>query len=326
MRINWLGFILLILLSTAKSAAVFAFDAQGHRGARGLLPENTLPAFARALSIGVDTLELDVVMTRDGVVVVTHNPHLAPETTRNQDGQWLHEQGPAIQTLSLAELKKYDVGGINPESRYAKRFPHQSAVEGVRIPTLVEVIDLLKRSGPNSVRLNIEIKLSPSDPSPSPHRAASAVLAVLRAEDFLDRAIIQSFNWQVLKEVHQLEQEMETSFLSVEQNWMDTVGRNQEGASPWTAGLDVNEHAGSLPQMIKAAGGDVWSSYYKEVTAESLAQAHAIGLRVSVWTVNEPQQMIDLIALGVDSIITDYPDRLINVLKELQMPLPKSWP
>src|SRR5512139_555162 len=110
----------------------FAFDLQGHRGARGLAPENTLPAFATALSLGVTTLELDTGVTKDGIVVISHNSGLNPDITRDKDGKWLGKPGPAIYSLTYAELQTYEVGRINPFSNYAKSFPEQKAVPGAR--------------------------------------------------------------------------------------------------------------------------------------------------------------------------------------------------
>ena len=140
------------------------FDLQGHRGARGLAPENTLPAFAAALSLGVTTLELDTAITRDGVIVVSHDPFLNPDITRGADGEFLKERGPPLHTLSLAELQRYDVGRINPESRYAQQQPGQKPVDGSRIPRLAEVFALTRRAGNYDVRFNICLLYT----SPSP--------------------------------------------------------------------------------------------------------------------------------------------------------------
>ena len=321
------GFICFVCLAILSFPAL-AVNSQGHRGARGLLPENTLPAFAEALRIGVDTLELDVVVTADDQVVVTHNPRLEPEITRDADGNWLVVSGPVVRSLTLAELKQYDVGGINPQTKYANRFPHQESREGVRIPTLGEVINLVKSSGSRSVKLNIESKLFPDGPAPavSPEQFARLLVDVLRDHEFVDRAIIQSFNWNVLKEVHRIEKGLTTSFLTAEQDWLDNIKRGEPGPSPWTAGYDVDDHEGSIPVLVKEAGGDIWSSYYREVTRSSVARAHRLGLRVSVWTVNEESDMERMIDLGVDSIITDYPDRLVNVMQKLDLPLPDTFP
>jgi len=128
---RWLFLSALALLwSLEMSGFANGFDAQGHRGARGLMPENTLASFATALSIGVNTIELDVGATRDGVIVVTHNPRLEPVSTRNENGEWLSGTGPAIRTLTLNELQKYDVGRLKPATQYQRRFPDQVAVDG----------------------------------------------------------------------------------------------------------------------------------------------------------------------------------------------------
>jgi hypothetical protein len=142
--------------------AAHAFDLQGHRGARGLAPENTLAGFETALAIGVTTLELDLGVTKDGVVVVSHDSNLNPDHTRGPEGKFLDALGPAIRALTLAELKRYDVGRLKPGTPYAKTFPQQRAVDGATIPTLAEVFDLVRRLNADQVRFNIETKLTPT--------------------------------------------------------------------------------------------------------------------------------------------------------------------
>src|SRR5260370_39901496 len=139
-----------------------AFDLQGHRGARGLAPENPLEAFATALKIGVTTLELDLAMTKDGVLVVSHDSYLNPDHTRGPDGKFLVAQGPAIHSLPLAEVKQYDVGKLKAGTAYAAGFPEQRGMDGIRIPTLAELFDLVRKSGADHVRFNIEPKLTPT--------------------------------------------------------------------------------------------------------------------------------------------------------------------
>ena len=141
-----------------------SFDLQGHRGARGLMPENTLPAFAKALSIGVTTLELDLAVTKDLQVVVSHNPRFEPDIARDTSGAWLLQSSPAINSMTLETVKTYDVGRINPASRYAKRFSDQQPVDGTTMPTLGEVFELVNRSGNDLVQFNIEIKTNPELP------------------------------------------------------------------------------------------------------------------------------------------------------------------
>ena len=293
-----------------------AIEIQGHRGARGLLPENTVPAFERAIELGADVLELDLGLTRDGVPVVHHDRRLSPDRTRDAAGAWLSGPGPFIGALDLAELSELDVGRVAPGSKTAERFPEQAPRDGTRIPTLAEVLALGRRSGAGRVRFNIETKLTPLAPEETagPEAFARAVVAVLRAQGMIDRANVQSFDWRVLFEVRRLAPELRTVCLTAEQSWLDNVMRDHPGPSPWTAGLDVDAVGGSIPRLVQAAGCRGWSPYYRDLTAGSLAEAHALGLKVVVWTVNEVDEMLALARLGVDGIITDYPDRAIEAL------------
>ena len=293
-----------------------AIEVQGHRGARGLLPENTIPAFERAIDLGVDVLELDLGLTRDGVPVVHHDRGLNPDRTRDAAGAWLSGPGPFIRTLDLAELSEFDVGRAAPNGRTAEQFPEQASRDGTRIPTLSEVLALGRRPGAGAIRFNLETKLTPLAPEETagPEEFARSVVAVLRAQGMLGRANVQSFDWRVLFEARRLAPELSTVCLTAEQSWLDNVHRGRPDPSPWTAGLDVEAFGGSVPRLVEAAGCVVWSPYYRDLTAGALAEAHALGLKVVVWTVNEANEMLALARLGVDGIITDYPDRAIEVL------------
>ena len=187
--------ILAAALSFAATENVAAFDIEAHRGGRALFPENTLPAFANALSIGVDTLELDMGVTQDGVIVVSHDRRLNPDLARTADGAYVAPPGTPFVRLPLAEIKKYDVGQIRPGSVYAAQFPDQRAVPGTPIPTLAEVFGLVRKSGDGHVRLNIETKIDPNHPdeSPDPERFVALVLGFLEAENFSDRVMISVF-------------------------------------------------------------------------------------------------------------------------------------
>ena len=291
-----------------------AMEIQGHRGARGLLPENTIPAFERAIELGVDVLELDLGMTRDGVPVAHHDRALDPDRTRDAAGAWLAPPGPFVNTLDLAALSEFDVGRAAPGSRIAKRFPEQVPRDGARIPTLAQVLALGKRPGANGVRFNIETKVTPLAPEETagPEEFARAVIGVLRTRGMLDRANLQSFDWRVLHEARKLAPDLSTVCLTAERRWMDNILRGRPGPSPWTAGLDIATFDGSVPRMVEAAGCAVWSPYYRDVTEEALSEARGLDLKVVVWTVNSVEEMLALARLGVDGIITDYPDRALD--------------
>lgn len=306
------------------TGAAHGLDLQGHRGARGLLPENTLPAFAKALTIGVTTLELDTAVTRDGVVVVSHDATLNPDLTRGPDGQWLARSDIAIHTLTWDELQQHDVGRIRPRSAHARRFAQQQAIDGTRIPRLADVFALARRAGNEQIRFNIETKISPEHPQRTlpPAEFARALIEIIRREKLESRVSIQSFDWRTLQVVQQEAPQIATVYLSAQQSWQDNI-RASDTASPWTAGLHVSRYAGSVPRMVKAAGGSVWSPYYGEVTPNAVWEAQQAGLKVVVWTVNAPRDIVRMLDFGVDGIISDYPDRLRRIVAERGLPLPQ---
>jgi glycerophosphoryl diester phosphodiesterase len=262
-------------------------ELQGHRGARGLAPENTLPGFERALAIGVDTLELDVGVTRDGVVVIHHDRRLNPDLARGPDGKWVSPPAATLFSMSFEELRRYDVGRIRPGSEYARRFPHQKPIDGARIPKLAELFAI----APASVKFNIETKLVPEAPEETlaPQPFARALIAEVRNAGVAARTTIQSFDFRTLKVVEREAPEIATAYLT-------------SGAS-------------SDPVKISEVGGRIWSPDFRDLDKEKLAVAKAAGLRIIAWTVNEPADIRRMLELKVDGIISDYPDRVRAELK-----------
>ena len=300
-----------------------AFDLEGHRGARGLAPENTLAAFRRALAIGVTTLETDLAVTRDDVLVLSHDPVLNSDLVRGADGKWLAAKGPPIRTLTQAELARYDIGRIDPSSRYAAQFLEQQPVDGERFATLAQLFALIRDSG-KPVRLNLETKIDPTRPDDTVDPATFARLAVdaIRAAGFMERSTLQSFDWRTLVEAKKRAPALRTACLSIETANNDTIKPNGDAPSPWTAGLDIRKYGGSVPQLAHAAGCAIWSPFWRNATPERIAEAHALKLDVLPWTVNDPADMARLIDAGVDGLITDYPDRLREVMRAKGLPLP----
>jgi len=292
-----------------------AFDVEGHRGARGLAPENTLAAFRLALSLRVTTIETDLAVTRDDVVVISHNPRLNPDITRDATGGFLAAEGPAIRTLTLAELARYDVGRLNPGAAYAKQMPQQRPVDGERIPTLDALLELARASD-YPVRLNIETKISPDQPddSPDPETFAARVLERVERAGMLGRVTLQSFDWRTLVAARRLAPTVRTACLTIETANTDNVAARDDRPSAWTAGRDLRQFDGSVPRLVKDAGCDVWSPYFRNATDARIREAHALGLTVLPWTVNDVAEMRRLIAAGVDGLISDYPDRLRSVV------------
>ncbi|MDA9449688.1 MULTISPECIES: glycerophosphodiester phosphodiesterase [Bradyrhizobium] len=317
---------ILTVLSVLITGRVMAFDIEAHRGGRALLPENTLPAFANALSMGVDTLELDVGVTADGEVVVSHERGLNPDLARSAGRTYIAPPGTPFVKLRLDEVRTYDVGQIRPDSAYAKQFPDQRAVPGTRIPTLSELFALVRKSGNSRVRLNIETKIDPNHPDETldPQAFVAKLLGLIDAETFSDRVMIQSFDWRTLQLVQQQAPKIPTVYLTLQRGTGQTVVLDK--ATNWTAGFSPAEHGSSLPRTIKAAGGAVWSPYFGDVTSALVAEAHELGLRVVVWTVNKREDMARMMELGVDGIISDRPDLLREVAGEKGIVLPAGTP
>lgn len=289
--------------------SVQAFDLQGHRGARGHAPENSLPGWLKALEMGVGTIECDLGITRDGVVVVHHDLWLNPNTTRDEKGLWLENRGPAIHDLSFQELQRYDIGRLKPGSDYARSFAGQQAVDGTRIPKLSDLFELLKKPAHAHVRLDCETKVDPTEPSATlePGAFARKVIQEVRQQGMARRMMIQSFDWRTLMVVQQEAPEIATLYLTSPR----TLSKGPQGQpSPWLAGFDIDHHGGSVAKAVHAAGGRLWAPNQTYVTAARVAEAHALGLSVIPWTVNDPALIARLIDMGVDGIISDYPDRV----------------
>lgn len=297
----------LLLAFLAAVLPAHALDLQGHRGARGLAPENTLPAFAAALTLGVDTLELDVGVTRDGVVVVHHDRTLHPDIARGPDGRWLEGRGPAVHALSFAELQRYDVGRLREGSDYARPFAGQKAVDGTRVPRLAEVFALARRAGNDRVRFNIETKLSAQAPEETlpPAEFARAVLAEIRRSGMAARSTLQSFDWRTLAVAQAEAPEVPVVHLSFTR---------------------PPARAEGLPAKVRQAGGRTWSPNFQALDAALLREARALGLQVVVWTVNEPADIEAMLDLGVDGLISDYPDRVREAMRRRGLPLPVATP
>lgn len=289
----------------------------GHRGAAGLAPENTLAAFSRALNVGVDAVELDVQLSKDGVVIVYHDFRLKPEITRTSEGKWLgRRKRLPIKDLTLAELKQYDVGRLKPDTTYSNRYPDQQPVDGERIPTLREVISLVKSRPGDETELWIEVKTSPEKPklSQSPEAVTDAVVAALRKEAFSARTMILSFDWRALAHVQKTAPEIPTVYLSPIGTRWTHVTPGQAGPAQWSAGIDVGDFDGSIPRAVKAAGGRYWDPNHMTITPDLVQEAHGLGLKVFVWTPDSREQMLHLMEMNVDGITTNRPDILKAIL------------
>lgn len=304
--------------SLGWAGAAQAFDAQGHRGARGLAPENTLAGIERALAVGVSTLEIDVVLSAEGVPVLSHDTAPNPDITRDASGEWLKSRGEPFHRLGLNDIASFDVGRINPGSRYAREWADQEPRDGERIPTLAAVFGQVASWGATHVGFNIELKLSPLRPDESPRPAdfVRAVLDVVKRHGMEARVTLQSFDWRVLQEARRQAPALPRSYLSSQRLRFETLS-----SGDWTHGLRLGDFE-DAPAMVAAAGGRLWSPHFLDLSQATMASARALKLRVIPWTVNESAEMERLMDWGVDGLITDYPDRLRAVMQRRGLALP----
>jgi glycerophosphoryl diester phosphodiesterase len=290
-------------------------ELHGHRGARGLWPENSLPGFAAAIALGVTAIEMDVALTADGVVALSHDPWLDPDLTRLA-GAWLESPTPCVLDLTFAELSRYDIGRIRPGSAQADRFPDQRGLDGLHIPTLAEVVALRPE-----VMLSVEIKTYPDRPteSASPEAMADAVLAVLEEGGALDRTRVISFDWRGLRHLRRRRPGLSLGFLTDAESLAD--------AALWWDGPSPADYGGSIPRAIaaEAAAGAItaWGPDYGGLSEPQVAEAKALGLLVNPWTVNEQAAMTRLLGWGVGAITTDYPDRGLRAIAAFSATCPR---
>ncbi len=299
------------------------FDVQAHRGGRARRPENTLAAFRYAIELGVDTVEMDLAVTKDRIVVVSHDYRLNPTITRGPDGQFLEGDATIlIRDLDFEQLQRYTVGEIKRGSDYWYRFREQAALPGERIPSLAQVFELAGSMGADTLRFNLEIKTYPPFPENTIdyNEFVELVLESIREYGLESRVTIQSFDWRTLKRVREVAPDISIACLTVRNFSIDGARYNLqpggEGPSPWLANLDFDDYS-SIPTLVHAFGADILSSYYREIERKDVEEAHRLGIKVIPWTVNDQRIMKKLIGWGVDGIITDEPDLLLEVLEGL---------
>lgn len=292
-----------------------AFELQGHRGARGLAPENTLAGFAATLAQGVTSIELDVAMTADDVVILSHDPVLDPDLTRGPDGQWISAPGARIRDLSMADVERFDVGRARPFSRVALAHPDQRPVDGARMPTLDAVF--AATAGAPGVILDVEIKTDPTQPdlTAAPAVIAEAVLASARRAGAMDRLAVRSFDWRGLLHLKQAHPHVPLGWLT----------EPATATADWWSSFAVPGR--SVPASVAAAAsrGACWAPWHEGLDRAAIDEAHALNLRVVPWTVNDAADMARLIAWGVDGLCTDRPDIARTVMRDAGLALPPAF-
>ncbi len=271
----------------------------GHRGARGLFPENTIEGFRAALALGIRRFEIDIAVSADAVPVLYHDLVLNPDMTRGPDGAWLAEPGPPLGALTVAELQRFDVGRIRPGSAYAGRYPEQRPADGARIPMLEAVLAAAPEAW-----FTIELKTDPTRPelTVSGPEMAERVVAVAEQAGAIERIRVQSFDWRGPRHLGRMRPEIARAWL--------TEPKTAAAAALWWG---VERAGRSVPEVVAAEGGaggdgEVWSPDHASLEREALQEANRLGLKVIPWTVNEPAAMARLKDWGAAGLISDRPD------------------
>lgn len=299
-------------------------DLQAHRGGAGERTENSIASFSHALDLGVTTLEMDTQITKDGKVVVTHdntiNPQVCADTApaAADDPQYPYV-GKVVHELTLAQLQTLDCG-----FQQRPDLPEQVPTKGSKIPELRQVFDLVK-SRDASVLMNIETKIDADAPQQSApvDQFVSLLDKEITASGLADQVTIQSFHWGSLQAMHKIDPTLPLVALTTTAN----TQMDLPGASPWLGGLDIDDYDRDVVKAAHAIEGvTAVSPAVADVTPELVQRAHALGLTVIPWTVDDPGQMQQLIDIGVDGIITNYPTRLRTVLAADKLPLPPAFP
>jgi len=310
------------------------FDLQAHRGGLGLVTESTLEAFANALEMGVTTLELDVQITQDRRAVVTHDRRVSGAKCRDTTPAFPGDPefpyvGDYIRNLTLEQVWTLDCG------RPLADHPGQRVVEDARIPLLSEVFALVNCYKANQVWLNVETKVEAGAPQETAPREqfVQIVAREVKEAGLLNRVMIQSFDWGALMRMREIESRLPIVALTNG----DFLQVGQPGASPWLGGIDVDDFGGSLVAAADSFGADAISpvhgtpqngtvtdpGYRPYTTPQLVADAHAAGMAVIPWTIDDRATMASLMDAGVDGIITNYPDRLRELMAERGLKLPK---
>ena len=308
------------------------FDLEAHRGGRDVRPENTLYSYAYAIELGATSIECDMQLTKDGQIVMSHNPILNSDITRDENGNYIENNKYDIRLMTVDELKKFDVGVMDPNcGEYYDLHGKTQFTYDAKIPTLEELMQLIQSYGDKNIVLNIETKSYPDPASAGyknnadPKKFVEVFNNIVKKYDMEDRVVLQSFDWQTLIEMKKLNPNISTSALWQEQpSWgrdSESLRRYEKKKSPWLDGLDIKDYQGNPVKAAHAIGADIISPYYTEISKQDVDEAHSLGMKVVPWTVNNEKDMNMLLDMGVDGIISDKPWLLKQVLEKRNIKL-----
>ena len=308
------------------------FDLEAHRGGRDVRPENTLYSYAYAIELGATSIECDMQLTKDGQIVMSHNPILNSDITRDENGNYIENNKYDIRLMTVDELKKFDVGVMDPNcGEYYDLHGKTQFTYDAKIPTLEELMQLIQSYGDKNIVLNIETKSYPDPASAGyknnadPKKFVEIFNNIVKKYDMEDRVVLQSFDWQTLIEMKKLNPNISTSALWQEQpSWgrdSESLRRYEKKKSSWLGGLDIKDYQGNPVKAAHAIGTDIISPYYTEISKQDVDEAHSLDMKIVPWSVNNEKDMNMLLDMGVDGIISDKPWLLKQVLEKRNIKL-----
>lgn len=326
------GFNTIDISTTYAKVNYDVFDLEAHRGGRDIRPENTLYSYAYAIELGATSIECDMQLTKDGQIVMSHNPILNSDITRDENDNYIENNKYDIRLMTVDELKKFDVGVMDPNcGEYYDLHGKTQFTYDAKIPTLEELMQLIQSYGDKNIVLNIETKSYPDPASAGyknnadPKKFVEVFNNIVKKYDMEDRVVLQSFDWQTLIEMKKLNPNISTSALWQEQpSWgrdSESLRRYEKKKSPWLGGLDIKDYQGNPVKAAHAIGADIISPYYTEISKQDVDEAHSLGMKVVPWTVNNEKDMNMLLDMGVDGIISDKPWLLKQVLEKRNIKL-----
>ena len=282
----------------------------GHRGARGVLPENTLESFKYLFENNIHAYETDILISKDFIPVITHDFRLDPSYTKDINDNWIEDENIKIIDLTYDQILQFDVGTLNKLSKYGRKFINQKSLQNQKIPKLSELLKLTSDNIVEDLLINLEIKSTPIEKNltPEPDEMVKIIIDEVSRSNLEDRIIYSSFDWRVLREIKERDSKIPRAYLT------SGVKGKIYDKSPWLDFTPLHNGVG-LPELIKALGGSAWHPNYKDVNKEIVQTSHDKGLPVNVWTVNRESDMLRMIDYGVDGIMTDYPLKLKELCK-----------
>ena len=324
-------FICSVLLFISCNQDITYLDVQGHRGARGLFPENTIEGFRRTIELGISTLELDIAITKDHIPIVYHDFYINPSICLDKNGNNIdNENNTLIYNHTLKEIKTYDCGSLNPN---IDRFPEPPRVNipNEKIPALYEVFDLINEYPNRNIWLNIEIKFHPEKELTAPINIfVNEVIKVIESYNSKNNVNIQSFDWKILETVKSIDPNILTAGLL---DYSTIKSLNDSTPSPWLNGIHFENSGGTSLTLLNKAKKyiDIFSPNWKLIDPNnsrflgiSVTEIQNNGFTVIPWTVNRTDVMLHLIEENVDGIITDYPDSLLLLMNKMKIQLKKN--